>query len=93
MIVGVGDVTNVLQYFVQVNNYGYEFATCLEALDAAVKLYFAFDCDYPSSSSSLWTFFQKAAFDISLPSDKKNTSIDVLIGRVQNKLEAQRRDR
>ena len=53
-----------------VNEHFYEKNSFLEALEFALKLYFALDLSYCSNSNTLWTFVQKAVMRIDEPGDK-----------------------
>ena len=80
LIVSIGELTNVHQYMVVINEELYEKKTCFDAIDLAFKVFFAFDCEYPENSLTLWLFVQKCLFGLNLETDINNISLNIIIG-------------
>lgn len=81
----VGSLTNIESFYVVVDERKFKFQSCLEALDFAFKLFFAVESSYPVRSETVWTFIQRAVYDIKLTTDFIGTDTKALIGYIENK--------
>ena len=71
-----------------INEEYYKKKTCLEAISFALKVFFVFDCNYPENSLTLWLFVQKCLFNLNLPKDLNNLSLNVFLGQLKEKLKS-----
>lgn len=60
----VGDLIQPAATYVVVENRSYTVKSLLTAVDIAFKICWALDCSYPINGHSLWTFIQKAFFQL-----------------------------
>lgn len=81
-----GRLVNVNKFHVIVNDLYFEKSNILDALEFALKLYFALDLSYPSSSNTLWTFAQKVLLKIDIPGELNNRSVEILVGEIRQTL-------
>ena len=88
LIVAVGQLHNITEFYVIINELNLKKQNILEALQLALKIFFVFDCKYPETSNTLWMFVQKCLFNIHLDQDLKNVSLNIMIGLINEKLKA-----
>lgn len=89
----VGPLIQPEEYFVIVNEEKYKVDTCLRALDATFKFFFALDCAYPRASAKLWQFIQLAVYNINVNGETVIKSIKELLGLInQSFLQAELED-
>ena len=93
LVVAIGELTNIHEYLVVVNEEYYKKKTCLEAISLALKVFFVFDCNYPDNSLTLWLFVQKCLFSLNLPKDLNNLSLNVFLGLFTEKLKAKSQEK
>ena len=88
LIVAIDEFTNIHEYHVVINEEYYKKKTCLEAISFALKVFFVFDCNYPENSLTLWILVQKYLFNLNLPKDLNNLSLNVLLEQLKEKLKS-----
>lgn len=78
-----GDVKNLSGFLVWNNVVSYKFPNFLKALDICLKIYKAYNIDYPRHSSAVWDLLSAFLFDFDPISDKSN--ITALCEAIRNK--------
>ena len=66
----VESLLDIQAYYVGVDEVKYSTDSMLEAIDLNLKIFYVFDCSYPSDSKALWQFFQTDTYEIFTPDEK-----------------------
>lgn len=82
-----GDVKNPAGFLVWNNVVSYKLPTFLKALDICMKIFKAYNIDYPRQSSAVWDLLSTFLFDFDPVSDK--TAVSTLCGAIRNKKPSQ----
>ncbi|XP_015125923.1 uncharacterized protein LOC107047642, partial [Diachasma alloeum] len=85
----VGPLVKLDAFYVYINDSLetptiYQSPDLLHMIDLTFKVFFSLNCSYPTRAVSLWTFIQKAFYDIHLETDKCNRDTEALIGQISH---------
>ncbi|XP_029160239.1 uncharacterized protein LOC114932252 [Nylanderia fulva] len=64
MIVAIGSIINLTNFYVVVNNIKYESTSLINAVNLCFQMFFALDAKYPIDSEMVWYFLQYHIYDI-----------------------------
>lgn len=64
-VVICGDLRDIVNSYVLVNEYKYSCSSVLEAVDVCFKSFFALDASYPVLCPHVWTFLDKYVYKLS----------------------------
>jgi len=64
MILTVGSIVNLTDFYVLVNNIKYVSTSLMSAVDLCFQVFFALDAKYPVDSEMVWYFLQYYIYDI-----------------------------
>ena len=84
VVVAVGPVTHIRNYYVVVNEQLYSIDTSLGAIYLALKIFFTLDCKYPENTQTIWAFVQRILLNIDLLSDVLTVDSNVILGHINN---------
>ena len=83
VILAVGEVTKVNNYYVVVKDKLFTVETSLSAVQLALNIFFSLDCAYPQNTRTIWVFLQKILYDIHLPLDLVNVETNAMLGFIK----------
>lgn len=64
MIIAIGSIINLTNFYVVVNNIKYESTSLMNAVNLCFQVFFALDAKYPVDSEMVWYFLQYHVYKI-----------------------------
>lgn len=81
----VGILENIESSFVYIDtDIKYRVDSPMHAIDLALKLFYALDCEYPSDAAHVWLFIQQVGFCIVNPLDRFSSTMNTLKGEIES---------
>lgn len=79
LAVVIGQLEEISEAFVCVDNIKYKVSTPLKAIDTCFKIIIALNAEYPRECDPVWTFIQKYIYEITTEGDRSYVCVSTLI--------------